>query len=837
MYQNIYVDYKTRIVHIWDDKLGHLQNPLRKYRYAYYKDPRGQRQAIDGKTVRVIKKWSEEDERSGKLYEYDVPMETRALIHEYGDSDLPSTNHRELFFDIETEILQGFPDWKDPINKITSIAWYERSIDKYGVFVLDEKDRIKNTTRDDVDVIVCKTESELLYKFLEKYVELDPTIITGWNIEGFDIPYLYNRIKMILGDEFANSLSPIGKVNYREHLDRYYIEGVSCLDYLPLYRKYTIGERSSYRLDAIGTTEVGLGKIEYEGTLDDLFEQDIDKYIDYNLNDVEIVKRLDDKLKFLDLTRAICHKGHVRYEYIHITSNYLEGAILTYCNRLGIVTKNKPEKRKREGKFSGAYVMVPNPGRYDWIYDLDLTSLYPSIIMSLNISPETKVGKVSDWDQDAFNQNQDKEFNVLIGKKNKKMTVSKFRSFIEDNNYSISANGVMYDKSKPGLVPSILNKWFEERVEYKNLKKRYEKEGQQDKADFYDQKQYTQKILLNSMYGVLGLASFRFFDLDNAEAVTTTGQTVIKTTAKIGDQYYNRELNDDKEHCIYTDTDSVFFSALPLVKKRYPHIDYTDEKVMSEKILDVALDVQNHINKTYNVMAKKLFNLNDHRFDIKQEVIARSGIWIAKKRYAQWIINQEGYPCSKLDVKGIDVVRSNFPAALRTFMADILKDILKNKTKEYIDDKVLNFRGEIETLPILDVAKPTGVKNIEKYTGDYDGSSRTMTRKGCPAHVKAAISYNDMITALKQKQLGEIQEKSKIKWVYLKTNPYGYESMAMKGYDDPKEIMDYITKYIDYEKHFRSDLQNKLEAFYGAMKWGKLPSKNAKMIKKFFDFS
>ena len=550
------------------------------------------------------------------------------------------------------------------------------------------------------------------------------------------------------------------------------------------------------------------------------------------MNDVEIVKRLDDKLKFLDLTRAICHKGHVRYEYIHITSNYLEGAILTYCNRLGIVTKNKPEKRKREGKFK-----VPNPGRYEWIYDLDLTSLYPSIIMSLNISPETKMGKVIDWDQDAFNKDKDRNFTVQLGKTNKKMHMTEYKEFIEEKNYSVAANGVMFDKSRPGLVPSILNTWFEERVEYKNLRKKYEKEGDTVKAEFYDQKQYTQKILLNSMYGVLGLASFRFFDLDNAEAVTTTGQTVIKTTAKIGDQYYSKELGEVKEHCIYTDTDSVFFSALPLVKKRYPNIDITDDKIMSEKILIIAKDVQDHMNATYDVMAKKLFNIDDHRFDIKQETIAKAGIWIAKKRYAQWIINVEGHPVDKLDVKGIDVVRSNFPAALRTFMAGVLQDILQNKTQEYVDNKVLDFRDEIETLPILDVAKPTGVKNIKKYKLEFDGSTRTATRKGCPAHVKAAISYNDMITALKQTHLGEIRSSDKIKWVYLKQNPYGYDSLAMKGYDDPVEIVQYIEKYIDYNRHFQSDLENKLSAFYTALKWGKLPAKNTKMIQKFFDFS
>jgi len=838
MYQNIYVDYKTRTVHIWDDQLGHIKNPLSKYRYAYLKDPRGKRKAIDGKTVRVVKRWSEEDERSGKLYEYDVPMETKALIHEYGDSDFPSTNHREVFFDIETEILQGFPDWRDPVNKVTAIAWYERSIDKYGVFVLDEKDRVKSVSRDNCEVVICKTESELLYKFLEKYVELDPTILTGWNIEGFDVPYLYNRIKTVLGDDYANSLSPIGKVNYREHLDRYYIEGVSCLDYLPLYRKYTIGERSSYRLDAIGQTEVGLGKIEYDGTLDDLFEKDIDKYIEYNLNDVEIVKRLDEKLKFIDLAKAICHKGHIPYQKIHITSAYLDGAILTHTHRLGIVTKNVTRGVTKDSKFTGAYVKVPNPGRYDWIYDLDLTSLYPSIIMSLNMSPETKMGKIIDFDVEDFKKRIDRSWTIETDKEQLHLQTEDLIKYLTDTKYSISSNGVLYKTDRAGLIPSILDRWFNERVEYKNLRKKFEKEGDDVKVAYFDQMQYTTKILLNSMYGVLGSPSFRFFDIDNAEGVTTTGQQLIKSTGDFGSKFYNDELGTkDKDYCIYTDTDSVFFSAKPIIEKRFPDIDMNDNTIMAKAILPVVDEVQTYINKMYDLYAKRIHNLDSHRFDIKQELISRAGIWIAKKRYAQWVINQEGYPVNKIDVKGIDVVRSNYPAAFRIFLGKVLRAILEGETRGQVDDKIIEFRDSIKDRPLIDIAKSTGVKNIEKYTKNFTSDKPFISsKKGVPAHVKASVNYNDLIVYFKQQHKGKIRSGDKIKWVYLKNNPYGIESCALKGYDDPKQIVDFVEQYVNYEKIFKSDLQNKLDAFYGAMKWGGLPQKNAKLINKFFEF-
>jgi len=844
MYQNIYVDKFNQRVHLWDDQEGYIQLPLRQYSYGYTKDPRGNKKAIDGKTVRKIKlnrqirEEARDPSKQHLFYETDVPIETRVLIDRYGDSDEPSTGHRELNFDIETEILQGFPDWKNPINKITAIAWHEKLTNQYGVLVLDEEKKVKTSVEGNKTVISCQSEAELLHCFLEQYEQLAPHILTGWNIEMFDIPYLVCRMKRVLGDEEANRLSPVGQINYREMIDKWFIEGVALLDYMLLYKKFTMGERPSYRLDAIGKHEVDLGKIEYEGNLDDLFNSDINKYIEYNLNDVEIVKRLDEKLKFIDLAKAICHKGHIPYQKIHITSAYLDGAILTHTHRLGIVTKNVTRGVTKDSKFTGAYVKVPEPGRYEWIYDLDLTSLYPSIIMSLNMSPETKIGKVIDFDVEDFRKRIDRSWTVQTDKEQLHLQTEDLVKYLTDTKYSISSNGVLYKTDRAGLIPSILDRWFNERVEYKNLRKKFEKEGDDAKVAYFDQMQYTTKILLNSMYGVLGSPSFRFFDIDNAEGVTTTGQQLIKSTGDFGSKFYNDELGTtDKDYCIYTDTDSVFFSAKPIIEKRFPDIDMNNNDAMAEAIQPICNEVQTYINKMYDLYAKRIHNIDTHRFDIKQELISKAGIWIAKKRYAQWVINQEGHPCDKLDVKGIDVVRSNYPAAFRIFLGKVLRAILEGEVREQLDDKILEFRDTIKGRPIIDIAKATGVKNIEKYTSQFtDTKPFVSSKKGVPAHVKASVNYNDLITYFKQQNKGKIRSGDKIKWVYLKNNPYGIESCAFKGYDDPKQITDFIAQYINYEKIFQSELQNKLEAFYGAMKWGGLPQKNAKLINKFFEF-
>ena len=843
MYQNIWCEKRggNQVeVHLWDDIAGY-QNFVFK-NYAYIKDGSGQYNSIYGDKLKKVTYWTEEDYNSGKIFESDVPLETKILLDRYHKSDEPSKNHVELFFDIEVEVIDGFPEPTKANNKITSIALYNKMKDCNMVFIISDK--IQSYTNDNTTVEVFGTEQQLLQAFLKCWINTKPTIISGWNINKFDIPYLYNRITKVFGEEFASALSPIQIVKYNSNKQVYRIAGVSSLDYLELYKKFTYTQQSSYRLDHIGKIEVNIGKVAYDGSLDDLYRDDIDRFIEYNLNDVKIVVALDDKLKLIDLARAVSHLGRIPYEEVYYSSRYIEGALLVYLKQLNLVTPNKKVGVTYDGsygRFSGAYVKSPIPGRYDWVFDLDLTSMYPSIIMSLNISPETKIGKINGWDAEEFIKGTTKTYSIeKEGKVIRHLSNGELKDFMNKNNVSISSNGVIYDLSKKGVIPAILEKWFDARVEYKSLAKKYGEEGDEKLHGYFNRRQHVQKILLNSIYGVLGLTVFRFYDIDNAEATTTTGVKLIQFTEKVTNSYYNKLLKDDKDYCIYTDTDSVFYSALPLVKNRLPNADTTDDKFMTEQILDIASEVQTYINKSYDYFAKNFLNIQDgHRFEIKQEVIAKSAFWVTKKRYGQWIINDGGTPCEKLDVKGLDIVRSSFPPSFRDFMTKVLKAILAKVGKERIDEFILDFKKSLHNETVENIALPTGVKGIKKYTKKkttrgFGGKSMfTDMEKGAPVYVKASVVYNDLLKHFNANNCEPIKNASKIRWVYLKDNPFNIDAIAFKGYDDPKEIMDFIIKYIDRDKLFNKALKKKIQMFYDSMKWD-MPVDKKTSIERFF---
>ena len=840
MYQNIYIEKpkdSKPIVHIWDDKKGYEKFQFTPY--AYVKSQTGQYRSLYEDKLKKVNFWTQEDLQKGNVFESDVPLETRVLIDRYSDSNEPSVGHRELFFDIEVEVSDGFPEWRSARNKITAIALYDKAVDKYSCFILGD---VPNT-----DVIESfKSEEELLQRFYQKYLEINPTILSGWNIDGFDIPYLYNRTKRVMGEQIATCLSPINNVYYNEHQNKYKIAGVSCLDYLSLYRKFTFTQQSSYRLDHIGQIEVGIGKIEYEGTLQDLYENDINKYVEYNLNDVVIVKALDDKLKFIELVRGVCHLGHIGYENIFFSSRYLEGAMLVYMKDIGVVAPNKPQRGSSYGseeKFAGAYVKDPTPGRYDWVFDLDLTSMYPSTIMTLNISPETKLGKLEGWDAEEFVKGVNKTYTLMVdGREKGRYSQEELKQMFDKNKVSISSNGVMYRYDKKGLIPVLLEKWFNERVEFKRLMKQHADEGDMEKSGYFKRRQHIQKIVLNSLYGVLGLPVFRFYDVDNAEATTVTGQELIKFTEKITNHYYNQQLEDKEDYCIYTDTDSVFYPAKPLVQKRYPNADLDDEEFMTEQILEVAHEVQDYINKSYDIFASRMLNVKgNHRFDIKQECIAKSAFWVTKKRYGQWIINDGGIECDRLDVKGLDIVRSNFPPAMRDLMTEVLQGVLSKRDKDELDELIVGFKKKMKKMSIYDIALPTGIRGLTKYKDTRYSNKRiygkgtifTDTHKGTPVHVKSAIRYNDLLKHFGLDNTEPIRNRDKIRWIYLKKNPFGIDSLAFKGYDDPKQITDFIEQYIDYDKLFEGALQKKIKMFYGAMKWN-LPVDKKNTLERFF---
>ena len=746
------------------------------------------------------------------------------MVDKYTDSDDVSEGHRVMFFDIEVEVTQGFPDVNRADNTITSIAFYDVLTKQYYCYVLDKENKVNTGLFGNSTVIKFQDERDLLKAFYTKYLEISPTIISGWNSDRFDVPYLYNRTIRLLGQEAANCLSPIGIVEFQKHRGTYKIAGVSSLDYLELYKKLTFGERSSYRLDDIGELEVGIKKVSYEGTLNDLYDNDRNRFVEYNINDVLILQELDSKLDFIDIARAICHLGHVPYEDVYYSSRFLEGAILVYLKKVGIVAPNKVKANRQlmdgNDKFTGAYVQDPQKGKHEWVYDLDITSMYPSIIMSLNISPETKLGKLDSWDVEPFLKGVDKTYTInnKYGKETAKLTTSEFKNFLNDNNVSVSSNGVLYTQDRRGLIPTLLEKWFDDRVQFRKLAKKFAEQGDKDKYAYFDRRQYIQKVVLNSLYGVLGLPVFRFYDLDNAEATTTTGVELIKYTKRMANHYYNSTLGDKDDYCIYIDTDSVFYSAIPIIKKKYPHVDIKDENVVTEKILEIASDVQKYLNDSYDLFAKKFCNTEKHRFEIKQELIAKSGLFVTKKRYGLKIINDNGVKVDKLHVKGLDIVRSSFPIAMKEALTKVLEDILASVPKHKIDEYILNFKNSMKLKNYDTIAMPTSAKNVKKYV--EKGGDIMQPKKGTPVHIKAAINYNNFLLINKlTNKYQTIGNGEKIKWVYLKDNPFKFETICYKGHEDPKETLDFIKQYINTDKIYTQGLSKKITMLYEALSW------------------
>lgn len=839
MYQNIFIETTgddSPTVYIWDDKEGLLTLPLADFNYAYIKDPKGKYLSMTGQRLSKTRRFMR---GHPNVFESDLPKETRVLTDVYLDDDTPSEGHIVMYFDIEVSMANGIPNIDTPNNEITSIAVYDPTIKKYTVFVLDAAKLYDNRTTEEVDTIFCPTEIDLLHKFIALYEEIQPTIITGWNSNGFDVPYLYNRMRQVCGPNVSNRLSPIGKVKYSERQEKYKIAGVSSLDYLDLYKKFTYTQQPNYRLDTIGRLEVNMGKVPYEGSLDQLFRDDLDKFIEYNLQDVRIIVELDKKLKLIELVRGICHIGHVPYEDYYMSSRFLEGTIVTYLHRKGIIVTDKPQDSREkmealdrgEEGFIGAYVKEPVPGLYDWVYSLDLQSLYPSIIMTLNISPETKVGFVRNWNME---QHFRKEITAYVVEEkgvetSMEMDYDTFMGFITDNNLTVSSNGVLYTNDKKGIIPEVLDTWFNLRVEYKNTMKKFVNEGNKEMADYYDRRQHIQKIFLNSLYGVLGLPVFRFYDVDNAAAVTITGQDVIKSTAKVVDKHYEKLMGTPGDYVTYIDTDSIYASATPIMPTDADPKQFTIAK---------AREIEGMLNKFYDVFAKKAFNCDSHRFFIKGESVATAGFWVSKKRYALDKVYdlETNQDVSKMVVKGLDVVRSSFPKAFRDFMKQMLNDILKKTPKEQLDQKILDFKASLDDLNFLDIARNTSANNISEYVLD-NVTGLKAAKKSTPAHIKAAITYNRLLVHFGiEGKYEPIRDGDKIKYVYLKSNPLQVETVAAKGYQDPPEIIELIQQYIDTDALFDNELRNKLDDFYSSLQWGNIPTEVNQNASEWFSF-
>ena len=824
------------MVHLFDDIHGYTS--FKDEPYAYRKSRNGKYKSIFGDSLERITKFNFRDPT---LFSSDIPVDTRVLIDAYADSDEVSINHRRAYIDIEVDSVGGYPNIEDPIKEVTAIALLDESKDTYYCFILDKDAVVQNENKDNTIILPYLHEEDLLVAFLKKWDEVKPTIVSGWNIDGFDFPYLHARLVRVLGEEVANALSPINICYFNKYKNKMTIAGVNALDYLVLYKKYSGKNLTNYRLDTVAKEELKIGKIEYEGSLNDLMKSDIKKFIEYNLHDIILVKKMNDQLQFVELAMSICHVCHVGYEEFGMSSKFLEGALLTYLRRKKLIAPNKKLKLDVVDRdddladdvgFEGAYVKDPVPGRYDWVCSADINSLYPSVIMSLNISPETKVGIIKDWDSEKLvKKSADK-----IAFDNEVYTYEDFGKIIVDNNLSVSANGIVYDQSKLGCIPDILKTWFAERVEYKTKMKDASTRKDKEQYVFWKRRQHVQKILLNSLYGVLGLSIFRFYDLDNAAAVTLTGQEIIKTSAKYVNNKFNKRCGTkDKDYVIYIDTDSLYLD----IKSLADHEKIEDVKPFAIKTIGTVSD---ELNDFYKVMMVRMFNSTDNRIKIAADVVAQSAFWVVKKRYAmRKVYNmEESKDVDEIEIKGLDVVRSSYPKKFRDFMKGILTDILQGTPNKIVNAKIVTFKDTMKDFELEDIAKNTSVKFISNTEAkiNFDPKHREPFNfeGGSTAQCKAALAYNDMLNKYELNDTEPILHGGKIKWVYLKENPFGLSGIAFKDDGkDPKVIMDFIHKYIHRTKIWDAELEGKLTDFYTAMRWDMYSENNA-TIEQFFSF-
>ena len=568
MYQSIYYDFKTYTYYLRDDKTGWSEF---QYQPTYWKRvdkwQENAQPVLTGGWAVPTKKLDKDDPN---LLEKDIDKSLVVLRELYYKLDdvVPSW-HNIVYLDIEIEMGGALtPEYiKAAPMPITSIALRDVTTKQYICFIVDKSKEIQETIQDGKHIIPCHSEKELVRKFLDKWEELDPTIVAGYNSAYFDIPYMYFRIKQILGEEEINRMSPIRKVSFREFAGalQVTIGGINHLDYMLLHKKYIMKEEPSYKLGDIGTKYVNLGKVEYEGNLNTLFKNDINRFIDYNLRDVEIIEKLEEKLKFIELTIMISHICNIPYESVYYNTVMNEGAILKHLKREGIISPNKPTTHNPALKavnisYAGGYLLEPIPGLYFDVIDLDFTSLYPSIIKSLNLGIETLIGRIKVEDNPTYEQNhsleklkeRDPEELIVIEKLNKKNYTLKAAQvklkdvidLIEQNDYTIAASGAIFDTNEKSVVSTILAGWFEKREHYRGLKKTAGKAEDWANYKLYDLFQHSFKILQNAMYGTFAKNGWRYTDghLICSAAITNSGQrltqeSIIFVNDKINNEY------------------------------------------------------------------------------------------------------------------------------------------------------------------------------------------------------------------------------------------------------------------------------------------------------------
>jgi DNA polymerase elongation subunit (family B) len=719
--------------------------------------------------------------------------------------------------DIEVGSENGFPDPYLANEPITAICITYINGETY-VFGCGEYE-IKGKEI----YVKCKDEHTLCKRFMELWKLKTPDTITGWNTKFFDIPYLYNRFNKILGEDETRKLSPWNNIyerktviNGREMIE-YKISGVSSLDYIELYKWYAPGGKSqeSYRLDNIAQVELGEGKISYDefDNLYQLYRLDYQKFIEYNIKDVQLILKLEDKLKLLELAYTLAYDTKTNYEDVFAQTRMWDA--LTY-NRLledNIIVPPKQHKEKTSA-FEGAYVKEVQVGAHDWVASFDLNSLYPHLMMQYNISPETLIEPEDYTDEMRKVLSDGIDVNRLL---NKSVNTSKL------DGVTLTPNGQFFRIDIQGFLPKMMEEMYEDRKKFKKLmlqaKQEYENERDESKKyDIekriarYDNLQLAKKVSLNSAYGALGSQYFRFYDLRMALGVTTAGQLSIRWIEAKINAWMNKILESDKDYVIASDTDSIYLRMGDLVDK------FVKDKSDKQKVISVMDKIckdklEPYIETSYGELAKYV-HAYDQKMQMKREGLSDKGIWTAKKRYILNVYNNEGvqYNEPKMKVMGLEMIKSSTPSAIREKMK-LAISLMVNGTQDDIHNFITEFRKEFKTLPVEEISFPRGLNGLNNYS-----DAATLYKKGTPIHVKGAILYNHN---LKQKNLTKkyplIQEGEKVKFTYLKMpNPFK-DTVISYPSRLPKEFE--LQEYIDYDMQFDKAFLEPIKVILDCMKW------------------
>jgi DNA polymerase elongation subunit (family B) len=872
-----------RVVERKEGKRSFTEYPV-KYTF-YYGDQRGKYKSIHGEPLNRIVCKNTKDFRkelainkNKELYESDVNPIFQCLSENYLNHDAPKLNI--AFFDIETDFdpERGFADPSDPFMPITAISVHLQWMETLVTLAVPPKglsmEQAQEQVKDFPNTHLFADEADMLKTFLDLIQDSD--IITGWNSEGYDIPYTVNRVAKVLSKDDTRRFCLFDQFPKKREYEKfgrqqetYDLIGRVHLDSLELYRKYTYEERHTYRLAAIGEMEVGEKKTVYEGTLDQLYNNDFRTFIEYNRQDVALLDKLDKKLRFIDLSNELAHANTVLLQTTMGAVAVTEQAIINEAHHRGMQVPNRVKREPGSDPAAGAYVAFPKVGVHKWIGSMDLNSLYPSVIRALNMAPETVIGQLrpditnkyvgeqmnlkkksfaAAWEgrfgtmeYDAVME-QRRDVSITVDWENGQSDVMSgaqvYKILFDSNNpWMISANGTIFTYEFEGVIPGLLKRWYAERKDMQAMKKKAIDAGNNAEIEFWDKRQLVKKINLNSLYGAILNPGCRFFDGRIGQSTTLTGRQIVKHMSAEVNKVITGEYNHVGKSIIYGDTDSCYFSAYPVLKQ---DIDAGNIPWGKDNVIKLYDQVCTEANKSFPKFMIDAFHCPKTRSDViaaGREIVAESGLYITKKRYAALIYDNEGERVDvdgkpgKVKAMGLDLKRSDTPVFMQDFLSELLLKVLQFESEDSILDRITEFRTEFKSRPGHEKGSPKRANKI----GHYQRLEEKQGKANMPGHVRASINWNTLKKMNSDKYSQEIVDGMKVIVCKLKQNPMGYTSVAYPV--DEMHLPDWFKELpFDGDAMEGTIIDNKLDNLIGVLKYDLESTKTKNTFNNLFDF-